>query len=295
MRIAITGGTGFVGRHVAQRFAPTDVVAVSRRTGVDVDDVDSLTAAFEGCEVIVHCAGINRQIGDQTYARVHVEGTAKVIEAAKRAGARKIIMLSFLRARPECGSEYHESKWAAEELIRASGLDFTILKAGMIYGHGDHLVDHLSHTVQTLPLFATVGLREKPIRPVPIAELVDVVVAAARGRLERATVAVVGAEELTMTDAVHRVARIVRRRVLVVPAPVWALYVLAQLTELTMKVPLIAKAQVRMLAEGVSEAWGAVDELPGDLVPATAFTDEQIRAALPAPGGFGPHDLRVVR
>lgn len=295
MRIAITGGTGFVGRQVAQRFAPTDVVAVSRRTGVDVDDADSLTAAFEGCEVIVHCAGINRQIGDQTYARVHVEGTAKVIEAAKRAGARKIIMLSFLRARPECGSEYHESKWAAEELIRASGLDFTILKAGMIYGHGDHLVDHLSHTVQTLPLFATVGLREKPIRPVPIAELVDVVVAAARGRLERATVAVVGAEELTMTDAVHRVARIVGRRVLVVPAPVWALYVLAQLTELTMKVPLIAKAQVRMLAEGVSEAWGAVDELPGDLVPATAFTDEQIRAALPAPGGFGPHDLRVVR
>jgi NADH dehydrogenase len=295
MRIAITGGTGFVGRHVAQRFAPTDVVAVSRRTGVDVDDVDSLTAAFEGCEVIVHCAGINRQIGDQTYARVHVEGTAKVIEAAKRSGARKIIMLSFLRARPDCGSEYRESKWAAEELIRASGLDYTILKAGMIYGHGDHLVDHLSHTVQTLPVFATVGLREKPIRPVPIAELVDVVVAAVRGGLERATVAVVGAEELTMTDAVRRVARVVGRRVAVVPAPVWALYVLAQVTELTMRVPLIAKAQVRMLAEGVSEPWGAVDGLPADLVPATAFTDEQIRAALPAPGGFGLHDLRVVR
>lgn len=295
MRIAITGGTGFVGRHVAERFAPEDVVAVSRRTGVDVDDADSLAAAFAGCEVVVHCAGINRQIGDQTYARVHVEGTEKVIEAAKRAGVRKIIMLSFLRARPDCGSEYHESKWAAEELIRASGLDYTILKAGMIYGHGDHLVDHLSHTVQTLPLFATVGLREKPISPVPIADLVDVVVAAVKRRLERATVAVVGAEELTMTDAVHRVARLVGRRVLVVPAPVWALYVLAQLTELTMRVPLIAKAQVRMLAEGVSEAWGPVDELPDDLAPATRFTDDSIRAALPPRGGFGLRDLRIVR
>lgn len=294
MKIAITGGTGFVGRHVAERFDPDDVVVVSRRTGVDVDDADALAEAFAGCEVIVHCAGINRQIGSQTYERVHVEGTAKVIEAAKRAGARKIIMLSFLRARPDCGSEYHESKWAAEELIRDSGLDYTILKAGMIYGVGDHLVDHLSHTVQTLPLFATVGFREKPIRPVPVADLVDVVVAAVNGRLERSTVAVVGAEELTMTEAVHRVARLVGRRVAVVPAPTWALYALGQLTEWTMDVPLIAKAQVRMLAEGVSDVWGAVDELPADLVPARPFTDDEIRAALPPRGGFGLRNLRFV-
>lgn len=38
----------------------------------------------------------------------------------------------------------------------------------MIYGCGDHLIDHLSRTVQTLPVFATVGFREKPIRPIPI-------------------------------------------------------------------------------------------------------------------------------
>lgn len=295
MRIAITGGTGFVGRHVAERFDAADVVAISRRTGVDVDDVDALTAAFEGCDVIVHAAGINREIGDQTYERVHVEGTRKVVEAAKRSGAKKIILLSFLRARPECGSAYHESKWAAEEIIRASGLDYTILKAGMIYGHGDHLVDHLSHTVQTLPLFATVGFREKPIRPIPISDLVDVVVAAARGRLERQTVAVVGAEELTMTEAVHRVARLVGRRVLVVPAPVWALYALGQVTEWTMTVPLVATAQVRMLAEGVSEPWGDVDELPDDLRPATRFTDEAILAAMPPRGGFGWKNLRVAR
>uniref|UniRef100_UPI0003B43DD4 SDR family oxidoreductase n=1 Tax=Agromyces subbeticus TaxID=293890 RepID=UPI0003B43DD4 len=135
----------------------------SRRTGVDTSDVDALTRAFEGCEVVAHCAGINREIGDQSYQRVHIEGTANVIEAAKRAGVRKIIMLSFLRARPHCGSPYHETKCAAEELIRDSGLDYTILKAGMIYGRGDHLIDHLSRTVQTLPVFATVScdLRER--------------------------------------------------------------------------------------------------------------------------------------
>ena len=159
MRTAITGGTGFVGRHLAERYDPSEVVLVSRRSGVAVDDVDALAAAFAGCDAIAHCAGINREIGEQSYDRVHVRGTAAVIEAARRAGVTKIVMLSFLRARPGTGSAYHQSKWEAEEMIRESGLDHTILKAGMIYGRGDHLVDHLSRTVQTLPLFASVGLR----------------------------------------------------------------------------------------------------------------------------------------
>jgi uncharacterized protein YbjT (DUF2867 family) len=303
MKLAITGGTGFAGRHLAERFeadadangSANDVVLVSRRTGVDVDDVDALTRAFTGCEVVAHFAGINREIGAQTYERVHVRGTAAVIEAAQRAGVKKIVMLSFLRARPSCGSAYHESKFAAEELVRASGLDFTILKAGMIYGHGDHLIDHLSRTVATIPLFAAVGLREKPIRPIPISDLVDIAVGAVMGRMPRATVAVTGAEELMLSEAVRRVARVVGRRVWVTPAPVWAHYVLAQLTELTMTVPLIAKAQVRMLSEGVASAAPPAADVPADLAPRIRFSDDQIRSALPEDGRFGWRDLRVAR
>jgi NADH dehydrogenase len=294
-RIAITGGTGFVGRHLAERFDADDVVIVSRRTGVDVGDVDALARAFEGCRVVVHCAGINREIGRQTYQRVHVDGTRAVIEAATRAGVERIVMLSFLRARPDCGSAYHESKWAAEELVRASGLDHTILKAGMIYGRGDHLVDHVSHTVQTMPIFATVGFREKSVRPIPVSELVDVLVAAVDGSLPRATVAVVGGEELLLSEVVRRVARVVGRRVLIVPTPVWAITALAQLTEWTMKVPLIAKAQARMLAEGVAEAAPPTPDLPAELRPSLPFSDEQIRVALPPKGGFGFADLRLAR
>jgi uncharacterized protein YbjT (DUF2867 family) len=64
MKLAITGGTGFVGRHLAERFSADEVVPVSRRTGVDVDDVDALTRAFAGCEVVAHCAGINRELSE---------------------------------------------------------------------------------------------------------------------------------------------------------------------------------------------------------------------------------------
>ena len=292
MRVAITGGSGFVGRHLAERL--DDAVVISRRSGVDITDVDALAAAFEGCDAVAHCAGINREIGDQTFRRVHVEGTRAVVEAARRAGVRRIVMVSFLRARPDCGSGYHESKWEAEEIVRDSGIPHTILKSGMIYGPGDHMVDHVTRAVRTLPLFWTVGYRERTARPVPIDDAVDVLVAALEGRVPDPTVAVMGVDEVTLGEAIRRIARVAGRRPAFLPVPVWTVRVLAQVTEWAMVVPLVAKAQARMLAEGVSEAAPPAPEVPVALRPSRPFSDERIRAALPE-GRFGLSDLRIAR
>ncbi|MFE4194991.1 NAD-dependent epimerase/dehydratase family protein [Paenarthrobacter sp. NPDC056912] len=293
MRVAITGGAGFVGRHLAERLSSEDTVIISRRTGVPINDEDALAAAFAGCDVVAHCAGINREIGDQTFERVHVDGTRAVIEAARRAGVQRIVMLSFLRARPDCGSAYHETKWAAEELLRQSGIAHTILKAGMIYGPGDHMVDHVTRAVRTFPIFATVGFRERTVRPVPVEEAVHALLGALEGRVPGSTVALVGAEELELGVAVRRIAHVADGKPLYFRAPVWAIRALAQLTEWTMVVPLVAKAQAQMLAEGVSEPEPFAPGLPEGLRPVLAFDDERIRAALPD-GRFVLEDLRVV-
>ena len=274
MKVAITGGSGFVGRALADRLQ--EPVVISRRSGTDITDVDALTAAFAGCDAVAHCAGINREIGDQTFRRVHVEGTAAVVEAARRAGVRRLVMVSFLRARPDCGSGYHESKWEAEEIIRGSGLPHTILKSGMIYGPGDHMVDHVTRAVRTLPFFWTVGYRERTARPVPVDDAADVLVAALEGRIPEPTVAVMGADEVTLG------------------VPTCVLRLLAQLTEWTMVVPLVAKAQARMLAEGVSEPAPWAPEPPEGIRPSRPFDDASIRAALPT-GRFGLSDLRLAR
>jgi len=306
MKIAITGGTGFVGGHLAKRLANEghEVVLLARKARVpapqnmkfapsDLTSVDALAEAFSGCDAVAHCAGINREIGRQTYQRVHVEGTCNVVKAAQRAGVRKIALMNFLRARPNCGSPYHESKWAAEEAVRNSGLDYTIIKAGMVYGRGDHMLDHLSHSFHTLPLLATVGFKQKFIRPLAIDDLVDVMRAAlADGRLARQTIALTGAEQLYLSEAARRVAQVLHRRILIFPAPIWFHYCLAQLFEWTMRVPLVAKAQVRILSEGVVEPAIPCDSLPADLKPTRRFTEDQIRQGLPEPGAFGLADLR---
>ena len=292
MKVAITGGTGFVGRNLAARLE--NPVIISRRTGIEIDDVDALAAAFAGCDAVAHCAGINREIGTQTYQRVHLDGTRAVIEAAQRAGVKRIVMLSFLRARPDSGSEYHDTKFAAEEMIRASGLEYTILKSGMIYGPGDHMVDHVTKAVRTLPLFGTVGFRERTARPVALEDAVGVLIAALEGRVPDHTIAVMGAEELELGVAVRRIARLAGGRALFVPLPLWAIRIVAVITEALMVTPLVAKAQAKMLGEGVSEALPFAPEAPIGIRPAHGFDEERIRAALPA-GGFTLNDLRLVR
>jgi len=312
MKVAVTGGTGFVGRHLARELirGGHDVVLVARgvdrrdRTVTQLPGVRTVTAslmevaglrdAFDGCEAVAHCAGINRQIGSQTYADVHVTGTANVVAAAKDAGVRKIVMLSFLRARPACGSGYHESKWAAEELIRKSGLDYTIVKASMTFGRGDHMLDHLSHLLYTMPLFVTVGLREKAVRPVAVQDLVQVlVVALLEDRLSRKTVAIMGPQTLRLSDAARRVGHLIGKHPIVVPAPAAINYAVAFVAERSMRIPLASLAQVRMLEEGLTEPSGVVDALPADLMPHTLLSDDVLRAGLPPAGRFTRGDFRI--
>ncbi len=262
----------------------------------DLSDPVALITAFKGCEAIAHCAGINREIGEETYLKVHVEATRNVVMAAQQAGVKKIVLMSFLRARPNCGSAYHESKWAAEEIVRDSGLDYTIIKAGMVYGRGDHMLDHLSHALHTFPFFAMVGFKEKGIRPLAIDDLIEVLRASlVENRLARSTIAITGAEELYLSEAVRRVMKVTGNRIRMFRAPIWFHLVMARFWELTMKVPLVARAQVQILSEGVVEPAGPCDPLPADLLPKRTFTDDQIRNGLPEPGPFTLRDLRCCR
>lgn len=314
MKIAITGGTGFVGSHLAQALVSeghqVEIVArgadtrnpTIRKLGnatfhpIGTDEEEKLATAFAGCDAVAHCAGINREIGSQTYQKVHIEGTRNVVHAARRAGVKKIILVSFLRARPACGSGYHESKFAAEEIVRASGLDYTVFKPGVIYGRGDHMLDHLSHAFHTFPIFALVGLREQLVRPLAVADFVCIMSAAiVHGRLSRETVHVTGPEEMTLGEAVRRAARAVGKRPFMFRMPLWFHRAFGWVCERTMVIPLISSAQVRILSEGVVEPLPVCPPVPEDLRPQTPFSDDQIRAGLPEAKSFGPQDCLCYR
>lgn len=149
-RIFVTGGSGFVGSAIIEELlgrgyavnalsrahnSPSGDDRVRRIQG-DLFDSQALMEGIRGCAAIVHLVGIimEKPSKGATFQRIHIEGTRSVIEAARRAGVKRYIHMSALGSRPDAVSKYHQTKYKAEELARAGGLDWTIFRPSLIHG-----------------------------------------------------------------------------------------------------------------------------------------------------------------
>jgi nucleoside-diphosphate-sugar epimerase len=167
MKLAITGGTGFVGSHLidAAVAAGHQVKALTRREqspreGVewipgDLEDRNALHQLVIEADAIVHVAGVISASDKAAFDKGNVQGTLAMLAAATAGGIHRFVHVSSLAAREPKLSLYGASKARAEELVRSSGLEWAIVRPPAVYGPGD---------TETLELFrmAKLGLMLMP-------------------------------------------------------------------------------------------------------------------------------------
>ncbi|HEU4669489.1 MAG TPA: complex I NDUFA9 subunit family protein [Dyella sp.] len=166
--LVVLGGTGFVGSHLLPRLARDghritvltrnreqhrDIAVIPgvRLVSADVHDADRLRAAFAGADAVINLIGILNNQGRQTFQRVHVELTGKVIDACRAAGVHRLHQMSSLKAGQGL-SQYLKSRGEAEAKVRRSGLDWTIYQPSVIFGDGDGLVGRFAKILKMAPL-----------------------------------------------------------------------------------------------------------------------------------------------
>jgi NADH dehydrogenase len=267
-RVFVTGATGFVGRAVVQALrAEGHVVRCLVRRGSEEDlhgfeaiervegDIlgsrDALEAGMAGCDTVVHLVGIIREFPGRgvTFERIHHEGTVNVIEAASRAGVRRYLHMSSLGTRPGARSRYHQTKWAGEEAVRASGLAWTIYRPSVIYGPGDGFVSLLAGMIRRLPVVPVIGDGHQRQQPVSVEHVAAGFARAVRleGSVKH-TYDVAGPDAVTMLQLLDLIGAALHRRVRTVRVPFLLMRPVAQLMQGVPSFPL-TRDQLLMLEE----------------------------------------------
>jgi uncharacterized protein YbjT (DUF2867 family) len=184
VKVLVTGGTGFVGPHVVdaiRRHGHEVRVLVRKRTsqsGVetvegDMTDPASLRRAVEGCDVVVHLVAV-RQGKPELFERVMRKGTRDLVEAAREAGVRRVVLMSALGASEETKDlvPYYGAKLAMEVAAATSGLEYVIFRPSFIFGTTGGILPTF-RKVAKAPVTPIIGAGSQRIQPIWIDDLAE--------------------------------------------------------------------------------------------------------------------------
>lgn len=176
MKVLVTGGTGFIGRHLCTELDDRghDVTALARSpdasdlpAGVSVergDVTDRGSLDLSGQDVVVNLVALSPlwepEGGTEMHDRVHRQGTGNLVRAAEDAGVQRFIQMSGLITGDETLTSYHRAKARAEDIVRKSDLEYVIYRPSIVFGDGDEIV---GYTTKLKQMFAPVG----PLYPLP--------------------------------------------------------------------------------------------------------------------------------
>ncbi|TWJ18006.1 complex I NDUFA9 subunit family protein [Geobacter argillaceus] len=266
MKIFASGSTGFVGGHLCAELLgrghqlrllthqrQTSYVAGVEMIAGDVTRSESYVEALRGCDAVVNLVGIIREFPGRgiTFDRLHVEAARAMVAAVRQSGVKRYLQMSALGARPGAISRYHQTKFQSEELVRASGLDFTIFRPSLIFGQGDAFVNMLAGYIRSYPAVPVIGDGRYQLQPISVDDVARCfAVALEMPETIGHTFELCGPDRFSYNELLDVIGRVLgKARVLKVPNPLGLMKLVVPLFQRFSFFPLTMD-QLTMLTEG---------------------------------------------
>lgn len=277
MKVAVIGGTGFVGSHLTDAllragYEPSLLVRagsesklidsgkISTTTG-DIASADALQSLMQGCAAVIYNVGILREFPSRgiTFEESQYQGVVRCVAAAKAAGVKRLLLMSANGVRRP-GTPYQETKRRAEQHAFASGLDVTVLRPSVIFGDPDGKMefatqlynDMVRPPVPAIGFFSGINPAAGAIvmSPVHIDDVVSAFVAVLDDEQTIGkTYPLGGPEVLSWQDMLRRIAAATGRKKWILPMPIGIMRVAATLLDWLPLFP-VTRGQLTMLEEG---------------------------------------------
>lgn len=290
MRVAIFGGPGFVGSFlvdalIAAGHEPSLMVRLGSERKVrqaercrlvagNLSSTTAIDATLENCDAVIYSVGILKESPKQgiTFEELQYNGVVRVAESAKTRGISRFLLMSANGAK-STGTPYQETKFRAEEHVRASGFDVTIFRPSVIFGEprGRMEIGTQLYAEMISPPIPAVGFFTgwRPYRgavamsPVHVEDVAQAFLTALRESSTIGKTYVLGGPEvLSWAEMLRRIARTVGRKKWILPMPIGIMKLAAALLDWLPFFP-VTRDQLTMLAEGNTADPAALAQLIG--------------------------------
>ena len=278
MKVALFGGTGFVGSYITRElvregFTPKVLVQSGSLSKInspcevvkgDIQNKNAILETMQGAEAVIYTIGIIREFPKKgvTFKELHLNGLKRCLEIALKIGVKRFILMSANGVRPD-GTAYQRTKWQADEALKESGLNWTIFRPSIIFGDpgGEgrpefctQIRDDMLSLPFPAPLFYN-GLLpfnagSFSMSPIHVKNVAEFFVKSIKLKVcEKNIFDLGGPEALTWKEIIHQIALASGKRTWKIPAPVVVIKIAASILDRFKWFP-VTRDQLTMLMEG---------------------------------------------
>jgi len=185
IQVVITGANGFVAKNLRKYLSKNniDLISISRSDFEEYKNESKIISKnydekiilnkIKNSDVIIHLVGLGKQSVDINYEMINVEFTKHIVNLAKKAKIKKIIYNSGLGVSSKTSVGYFISKYKAEEIIKNSGLTYTIFRPSYIVGKDDLFTKFLKNQIK-IKIIKIPGSGKYSIQPISIDDVVKI-------------------------------------------------------------------------------------------------------------------------
>ena len=268
--ILVTGATGYIGRHlvarlVAQGERPRCLVRDTKRASSmlpadkvelvqgDTTQLASLKTALSGVDTVVHTAFItadHKQSAGNNYEETNVQGTSYLVKAAKEASVQRIVEVSGLGTKADKAGSYMQGRYLAEQMVKESGLDWTIIQPSVLFGKGAPFIKGLADLIRSAPVVPLIGGGKLMFQPIYVEDVVTVIMKILEdpAHTNRKTYIIGGPAYYSFTQIIDELLHVMHKTRIKVPAPTLFVGIGAAVMEAVMPKPPLTKAAMTLFS-----------------------------------------------